>query len=112
MSRENLTDILDFDKICQKIISYLNLSTQNDLAKHFGMGKQAFSNKKQRGTLLNYFVRFGIENDVDLNWLLLDKGNINSVKTDSRFHDIEKRLNDIESNLYNDRGINKKGNAA
>jgi hypothetical protein len=49
-----------------------------------------------------------IENDVDLNWLLLDKGNLNSIKTDSRFQDIENRLKDIESNLYNDRGLNKR----
>ena len=65
---------MDIDKIIERIKSYANINTDLELAELFKHSKTNFSNKKRRGTLINLFINWGINENVDLNWLLTGRG--------------------------------------
>ena len=100
LSTKNITDCINFDNVIIRLLDKLHFSKQIELANYFGITKQDFLKRKNRGTLLSLIVICAIDNNIDLNWLLtgydLKIGNLDYAQVLKKFSDIETRLTELE----------------
>jgi hypothetical protein len=61
---------LDTESILIRIKSLRAVSKDKDIAMLLELSPQDFSNRKKRDTLIEPIVKWGINENVDLNWLL------------------------------------------
>ncbi|WP_319406115.1 helix-turn-helix domain-containing protein [uncultured Desulfosarcina sp.] len=65
--------VIDIEGALQRIKSIRNISKDKEIAILLDLSPQDFSNRKKRGTLIDPIVRWGINENVDLNWVLNGK---------------------------------------
>ena len=69
-SRTLAGDVID------RIKAVLNLRSDREMARHFGYGTTSITSKRQRGSVpYDECVQLAVTRGVDLNWLILGKGN-------------------------------------
>lgn len=75
---------MDIPQVIERVKVLKNLKNDKDIAALIGISANDFSNRKKRGTLLAPFVEWGLNENVDLNWLLTGDENFNqSAETQS-----------------------------
>jgi len=62
-----------FNEIIERLKQYTGLKANKDVAELFGISAPDFSRRKKQGTLLPLIVEWGINNNVNLDWLLAGK---------------------------------------
>ena len=58
--------------IIEKFKTLTKCKNDKDASRMLGISQQNYSHRKSRGTLLSLIAKWGINNDIDLNWLLKD----------------------------------------
>ena len=82
---KKIDEIMDWEKIIDRLKTVENVSCQKDVAEKIGLGETDFSNRKNKGSLLQYLIRWVLHERVNLNihWLLTGNGEIyNKDRTD------------------------------
>jgi hypothetical protein len=74
MSQDKITNIVDMDAIVERIRNLNGLSADYQLAELFDLKPQDFSKRKKSGTLLQIIIGWGINQKVDIDWLLTGDG--------------------------------------
>ena len=69
-----MSESLDLSKILLIIKKSRNLTLNKEIAELLNLSEQDFSNRKKRGTLIEPIVKWGVNENVNLNWLLTGKG--------------------------------------
>jgi hypothetical protein len=76
----------DIDPVIERISKVSGENKKKNVAKLLGLLPSDFTNRKKRGTLLTPIVKWAIDQNVDLNWLLTGK-----QSGQSREHYLESR---------------------
>lgn len=94
MSKENSLSINCLDVI-ERLKKVTGKKTDQEIAEILNLTKANFSQRKQRNSLIDVLVIWGIKNNVNLNWLL--KGNDEKkILTNSEFFpEINKWISEI-----------------
>lgn len=61
---------MNFDLIVKKIMSVMKFTDEKEVAKLFELSPPDFSARKKRGSILPFIVSWGINEGVNLDWLL------------------------------------------
>jgi phage repressor protein C with HTH and peptisase S24 domain len=79
MSTENYITV-NYDQILEKIIAKAGFENEKEVAKLFDLSGSDLSNRKKRGTLLPFIIKWAIDENVNINWLLSSTGEIDPDK--------------------------------
>jgi hypothetical protein len=60
----------DIEKIIMRIKQYAGVKNDKDLAALLGLSSSNFTRRKQRGSLMPVIIEWGIDQGLDLDWLL------------------------------------------
>jgi hypothetical protein len=105
MSREILHDFVNIDDVIKRFKEFTGLDSKKKIAVLFGIQQNNFSNQKKTGGLIPYFVKHGIQLNVNLNWLFTGKGErevgqniIDLLKLNMDVNSINKRMDELQKN--------------
>ncbi len=80
--------MMDIEKIIARVKKFKSLKRDSDVADLLGDSPTNFSNKKKRETLIASFINWGINENVNLHWLLTGEENQSkSSKAEMEVHD-------------------------
>lgn len=68
-----MTDLFDIDGALLRLKTAYGVNKDKNIAALLKLSPQDFSNRKKRGTLIEPIVKWGVNENVDLNWLLTGK---------------------------------------
>ena len=67
-------EIDQHDQIVERLKAASGLKKKKDIAELFGISPGDYGNREKRGTLLPLIVEWGIENSINMDWLLRGEG--------------------------------------
>ena len=91
LSRKILHEIINFDDLIERFKESTGLDSKKRIAESFGISPNSFSNQKKTGGIIDYFIKYGIKLNVNLNWLFTGEG-----------EPLIKKEEDMDSKKYSD----------
>lgn len=87
---------MNFDLIVKKIMSVMGFTDEKEVAKLFELSPPDFSARKKRGSILPFIVNWGINEGVNLDWLLKeDQAGIVAEKQEEYSSPLIKRIDEM-----------------
>lgn len=111
MSRDILHDLMNYDEVIERFKEFTGLDSKKKIAKLFGIKQNSFSNQKKSGGIIRYFVKHGIQFNMNLNWLFTGKGIPQAIDESSELASLRSEFNTLNGRLFDferDRNVGAK----